>query len=87
LLAFDVNNISITLASTTDTVLLDRIGYRPILVFLLTLLLILGSLLKKRYVRQLSSWRVCGTVLDSSVSVPKISEIVDVSWGKKRPGS
>lgn len=47
LLALDIDNVSVAFTSATDSVLLDWIRYRPVIVFLLTLLFIGGSLLKE----------------------------------------
>lgn len=84
LLAFHVDNISITFAATADPVLLHRIRNRPVVIFLLAILLV-GSGLKEWYVRELSSRCIRGTVLNSRVTIPEVSKVVYVSWGQQRP--
>ena len=83
LLAFNINNVRVAPASAAYTVFLDRVRICPVFVFFNTLLLIHRGLLQKRLSRQLSCRRVGRAVLDRSVTVPEISEIMNITGGEK----
>ena len=83
LLALDIHNIGVAAASATDTVLLDWIRSRPVVIFLKPLLLILRGLLKVRFTGKLSSRCVGRAVLDRGVPVTEITEVVNVTRGEK----
>lgn len=46
LLAFDIDNVGVTAASASNSVLLDRVRCSPVLVFFNPLLLVVGGLFK-----------------------------------------
>ena len=83
LLAFNINNVRVAPASAAYTVFLDRVRICPVFVFFNTLLLIHRGLLQKRLSRQLSCRRVGRAVLDRSVTVSEISEIMNITGGEK----
>lgn len=87
MLAFDIDNISIAAASATDTVLLDWIGIRPVLVFLKTLFLVIGSFLEVRDTGELTGGSVGRTMLDGSVAVAKVTEVMNIARPEESTGS
>ncbi len=79
LLALDINDISITLASATNAVLLNCVPRFPVFVFLNSLFLISGGLLKERRPCKLPiTRRVCWAMLDRGMSVTYVPEVVYV---------
>lgn len=87
MLAFDIHNVSVAAASTTDAVFLDLVRIRPVFIFLDTLLLIIRRLFKIWDAGKLASRSVRGTVLDGRVAVAKVTEVVDVTGRKEGTGS
>lgn len=83
MLALDIHDIRIASASAADTVLFHRVGVRPVLILFEALLLILRGHFKPWDSRQLTGRSVGGTVLDGGVSVPKVTEIMDVGRGQE----
>ena len=86
LLAFNIHNISVAPASAADTVLLDGIRVRPILIFLNPLLFILGRHLQPGNSGQLPGGGVGRTMLDGGVPVAEVTEIVDVAGRQENTG-
>ena len=79
LLALNINNVSITLASASHTVFFDRVPCLPVFIFFLPLLLIARGHLKE--------WRSCqltvpGSVrramLDSGMTVSNVAKIMNI---------
>jgi hypothetical protein len=87
LLSFDINDVSVAAASASNAVFLDLVSVGPIFVFLDPFLLIVGSLLEIGDTSQLASWSVGWTMLDGSVPVSEITEVVDVAGCKESTGS
>jgi hypothetical protein len=79
LLALDIHNVSVAAASATDTVLLDWVRVRPIVVLLNPLLLVIGSLLEVRNASELAGGSIGGAMLDGSVAVAKVTEVVNIT--------
>jgi hypothetical protein len=87
LLAFDIHDVGVAAASAADTILLDWVRGGPILIFFNALLLIIGGLFKVRFAGKLSSGGVGRAMLNGRVTVSEVTEVVDVTWGKKSTGS
>lgn len=83
LLAFDIDNVRIAATSATDSVLLRCIPLRPVVVFFSSCFLVSGGSLEIGFSFQLACRRIGGAVLDSCVSVAKVTEVVDVLWREK----
>lgn len=86
LLALDIDNVRVAAASASDTVLLLSVPVFPVLVFLDTLLFVEGCRFEVGLSGQLSGRRISGAVLDSGVSVSKVTEVVDVARGEEGAG-
>jgi hypothetical protein len=86
LLAFDVDNVSVTAASAADTVLLDLVRGCPILVLLDAFLFIIGSLLEVWDTGQLTGRGVRWAMLDCGVAVTKVTEVMNITRRKKGTG-
>jgi len=86
LFTFDIDDISVTLAPTANTILLDRVRSSPVFIFFNPLFLIFRCLLQVRNAGKLSCRGIGGTMLDGGMSVSKVAEIVDVARGEKRTG-
>jgi hypothetical protein len=80
LLAFHINDISVTFAAATNAVFPGRIRCGPVLVFFYTLLFIFSGLFQERYPRELASWCIGGTVLNSRMSIAEVPEVMDILW-------
>ena len=78
LLALDIHDIRIASTSAADTVLLHRVGVRPVLVLFESLLLVLRGHFEPGNSGQLTGRSVGGTVLDGGVAVAKVTEVVDI---------
>ena len=78
-LALDFDNIGIAAASASNTVLLLFVPLLPVRVLFLSLAFIQSCHLKILGARQLASRGVGRTVLNGSVPVTKIAEVVDIS--------
>lgn len=85
-LALNINNVSVASAAASNTILLGLIPALPVLVFFDSFSVIQGGFLEEGGSRKLSSGSICGAVLDSRVSVSKVSEVVNVSGGQKSTG-
>jgi hypothetical protein len=83
LFTFNLRYISITLAPTTYTILFWRVGSRPILVLFPAFLFILCRFFEVWYPVQLPRWRIGRAMLNRRMSVPKVPEVVNVSWCEK----
>lgn len=83
MLAFDIDNVGVTAASTADAIFLDLVRIRPVFIFLNTLLLILRGLFEVWDASKLASGSVCGAVLNSRVAVAKVTEVVNVTGRKE----
>lgn len=82
-LAFHVDNVGVAPAPAPHAVLLWRVPVLPVVVLLESLALVRGRLLEERLPGQLSPERRIGrAVLDRRVSVPKVTEVVDVARGQ-----
>lgn len=79
MLALNIDNVSVAAASATDTVLLDLVKVRPVLVFLDPFLLIIGSLLEVRDTGKLAGRSVGWAVLNGSVPVAKVTEVMNIT--------
>lgn len=80
LLTLNIHNVRITLASASDPVFLDRVPSLPVIVFLLSPLLIESGHFEKRFSGQLAiAWSVCRAMLDRSMAVSNIAEIMNIS--------
>lgn len=82
LLSFNVDNIRVTLAAAANSILLDRVGYRPVVVLFKALLLVFRRLFEPWDTRQLTGRCVGRAVLDRRVAVSKVAEIMDITGGK-----
>ena len=87
MLALNIDNVSVAAASATHTVLLDRVRVRPVLVFLDPFLLVIGSHLEVRNTGKLAGWGVGGTMLNGSVAVAKVTEVMNIARGEESTGS
>jgi hypothetical protein len=79
LLAFDIDDVSIATASATDTIFLDLVSVRPVLVFLNALLLIICSFLEVRDAGELAGRGIGWAMLDGSMTVAEVTEVVDIA--------
>ena len=86
LLAFNIHNVGVTPAPAADTVLLDGIRVRPILVLFNALLFVLGCRLQPGDSGQLPRRSVGRTMLNSSVPIAEVTEVVDVAGGQENTG-
>lgn len=86
MLAFHIDNVSVTAASAADTVLLDLVRGCPILVLLDAFLFIIGSLLEVWDTGQLTSRGVGWAMLDCGVAVTKVAEVMNITRRKKSTG-
>lgn len=86
LLALDIHNVGVAAATAANTVLLDRVWSGPVLVFFNPLLLIVGGLFEVRLARQLPSGGVSRTMLDGSMPVSKVTEVMDVTGREQSTG-
>lgn len=79
LLPLDIDNVSITFAPASNSVLFDRIPRLPVLVFFFPLLFILGSRLEEWRSCQLSVARgICWAMLYCGVPVSDVPEVMYV---------
>ena len=86
-LAFYVDDIGIAATSAAHAILLWRVPMLPVIVLLESLALVHCRLLEVRLPRQLPSERRVGrAMLDGRVSVPKVTEVVDVARGQQSTG-
>lgn len=87
-LAFDIDNVGIAAAAASNAVLLWWIPVLPVVILLEPLSLVRCRLLEERLSGKLPPKRRVGrAVLDGGVSVPEITEVVDISWRQKCTGS
>jgi hypothetical protein len=86
LLALNIHNVGVAAASAADTILLDWIRGRPILILFNALLLIIGGLFKVRFAGKLSGGGVGWTMLNGRVTVSEVAEVVDVTRGEENTG-
>jgi hypothetical protein len=77
--AFDFDNVSIATASATNTVFLDLVSVRPVLVFLDTFLLVICGLLEVGDTGELAGRGIGWAMLDGSVPIAKVTEVVDIA--------
>jgi hypothetical protein len=87
LLALYVDNVRITPASTPNTVFLGLIPALPVVIFFFSFPLIKGRQFKEWLSGTLAGRGVCGTMLNSGVSVPKVTEVVNVARRKEGASS
>jgi len=83
LLALYINNICVTSASASYAILLYSIPRLPVLVFFFPFSLVQSGHFKERWTCSLACRCICWAMLNSSMSIPEVSEIVNVSWCKK----
>lgn len=84
LLPFDVDNISITFAPASNSILLHRIPGLPVFVFFLPLFFVPGGHLEKGRSGQLPIARgICGTMLYCCVPVSNVSEVMYILRGQQ----
>jgi hypothetical protein len=86
-LALYIDNVSITFASASYTILTLTIPCLPILILLFSFLLIKGGHFEIGYARQLASRRIGRTMLDGGVSVAEVTEVVYVFGFEECTGS
>ena len=79
MLALDIDDVSVATTSATDTVFLDLVGVRPVLVFLDAFLLVLCGLLEVGDTGELAGRGIGGAMLDGSVTVAEVTEVVNVT--------
>lgn len=77
LLALNIDNIRIAAATAAYTVLLLLVPLSEVLVFFLSLVLG-GGLLQERDMGKLACGRIGWAMLDGSVSVTEVAEVMDV---------
>lgn len=87
MLALNIDNVSVAAASATHTVLLDWVRVRPVLIFLDPFLLVIGSHLEVRNTGKLAGRSVGGTMLNGSVAVAKVTEVMNIARGEESTGS
>jgi hypothetical protein len=83
LFSLHIHNISVASTPASYTILFDRVPGIPILVFFPSFFLVQCCLLQVGSPCHLTSWRVCRTMLDSGMTVAKVTEVMDITWGKK----
>lgn len=86
MLALDIDNISVAAASATDTVLLDLVRVRPVLVFLDPFLLVIGSLFEVGDTGELAGRSVSRAMLNGGVSVAKVTEVMNIARREESTG-
>lgn len=79
MLSFDIDNVSVAAASAADTVLFDLVRVRPVFIFLDAFLFIICGLFEVGNTSELAGWGVGGAMLDGSVTIAKVTEVVDVA--------
>ena len=83
LFSFNVYNVGVTTASTADAILFDRVRSGPVLIFFDSLLLVVRGLLEIRFARELARGGIGRAMLDRSVPIAKITEVVNVTRSKQ----
>lgn len=86
LLSLDINNVSVTAASATNTVLLDLVRVRPVLVFLDPFFFVIGSLLEVRDTGELAGRSVGRAMLNGGVPVAKVTEVMNIARREESTG-
>lgn len=88
LLTLYINNISVTLASTPNTIFFNWVPCFPIFVFFFSLLLVFCRHFQERGSVKLTITRsICRAMLYSCMSITNVTKVMDIPRSQKSPGS